>query len=198
MPRGFTEEEMLRIQGEMIRSGREIFGRFGYDKTSLDRIVESVGIAKGSFYKFYPNKELFYLACLADLEGEMEKNLITPLIENARSGEELLGGLADLALGGYADYPLLRSWFETPSRERILSFVDREQRELMDRADRERMERVKERLVALGSPFPGTGEDLAALFRALFLLNGNKSLISHDFQGFVAMMKGIITKGALS
>ena len=197
MPRGFTENEKQAIGELLVSKGRNLFGRYGYEKTSIDKIVDAAGIAKGSFYKFYPNKEVFYLSCLADLEEEMEREVIGPLIDNAQSAEELLNGLIDLAMNGFGAYPLLRSWFETPSRERILSFLDEAQRTAMDSTDLVRMGRVRKRLKELGREFRGSDEDLTALFRALFLMNGQKTLISDDFTGFSDLMKSIIREGAL-
>ena len=43
----------------------------GMRKTSVEQLTEAVGIAKGSFYKFYESKELLFFAVLEDIHTEL-------------------------------------------------------------------------------------------------------------------------------
>ena len=40
-------------------------------KTSVDQLTKAVGIAKGSFYKFYESKEILFFAVLEDIHAEL-------------------------------------------------------------------------------------------------------------------------------
>lgn len=69
MPAGFTDKEKEAIQQGLIDEGRELFGLYGLRKTTIKDITEAVGIAQGSFYKFYDSKEELYFEIL-DIEGQ--------------------------------------------------------------------------------------------------------------------------------
>ncbi|TVR91451.1 MAG: TetR/AcrR family transcriptional regulator [Spirochaetaceae bacterium] len=68
MPRRFTEDEERRIKTALWESARGVMGMRGVRKTSIDELVNAAGIAKGSFYRFYPSKEALALEILAEWE----------------------------------------------------------------------------------------------------------------------------------
>jgi|SRR5690625_135215 len=70
MSRGFNEHEKQFIANSLIEQGRILFSKFGFQKTSIQEITISVGIAQGTFYQFFPSKEALYFAIL---EKEEEK-----------------------------------------------------------------------------------------------------------------------------
>lgn len=51
------ERESLRIQ--MLEIGFELVKKFGMTHTSVEKITKSIGIGKGSFYQYFPSKEVF-------------------------------------------------------------------------------------------------------------------------------------------
>lgn len=79
MPRGFTEVESQYYREKFIVVGSELFAKNGLTRVSIDEIVKKVGISKGSFYKFFRNKEDLCYDCLMKLENDtrtdIEKNL---------------------------------------------------------------------------------------------------------------------------
>ena len=72
MAKAFTEEERIKIQKDMKRVGEEIFSKFGLRKTNIGDITEAVGIGKGSFYAFYPSKEMLFLDILGNIGEELK------------------------------------------------------------------------------------------------------------------------------
>lgn len=81
MAKAFSEEEKIKIQKDMKRVGEEIFSKFGLRKTNIGDITEAVGIGKGSFYAFYPSKEMLFLDILGNI-GEELKRKIEDYIKN--------------------------------------------------------------------------------------------------------------------
>jgi len=71
MAKAFTESNKEDIRTALLNKGREYFIKYGYKKTSVDEIVKAVGIAKGSFYKFFDSKEALFMA----IHEESETNL---------------------------------------------------------------------------------------------------------------------------
>lgn len=64
-----TEKEMIRQK--LMQEGERLFTTFGLKKVSIDEIVRAAGIAKGSFYSFYTNKEHLYMDIAASLQEKM-------------------------------------------------------------------------------------------------------------------------------
>lgn len=81
MPR-FSDNERKRIQQKLMQEGERLFTAFGLKKVSIDEIVQAVGIAKGSFYSFYTNKEHLYMNIAAHLQLKMWSDMDTFLSEN--------------------------------------------------------------------------------------------------------------------
>ena len=75
MPR-FSDTEREMIKQKLLQEGERLFTSYGIKKVSIDEIVQATGIAKGSFYSFYSNKEHLYMDISANLQlkmwGEME------------------------------------------------------------------------------------------------------------------------------
>lgn len=63
MPTAFNENEIKFIKLKLIESAQECLSKYGVRKTTVDQITEMSGISKGSFYKFYPSKEILFLLC---------------------------------------------------------------------------------------------------------------------------------------
>lgn len=72
MARGFTDRERTAIRNDLIDAGRELFGKYGLKKTSIEDLTKTVGIAQGSFYTFFKSKEKLYLEVI-EREGEFVK-----------------------------------------------------------------------------------------------------------------------------
>lgn len=76
MPSGFTDKEKEKIEKGLIEQGKRLFSIYGLKKTTIKDITEIVGIAQGSFYKFYNSKEELYFEIL-DIEGQkIRKRLV--------------------------------------------------------------------------------------------------------------------------
>jgi AcrR family transcriptional regulator len=48
---------MENVKTRIIENALEQFAQYGYKKTSLDDIVQNVGISKGTIYNYFKNKE---------------------------------------------------------------------------------------------------------------------------------------------
>ena len=59
------------------------FAVFGYDKASINRIVEQCQIAKGSFYQYFDDKKDLFLHLIARV-NEKKLEYISPVFQNRR------------------------------------------------------------------------------------------------------------------
>nr|WP_072515012.1 TetR/AcrR family transcriptional regulator [Ndongobacter massiliensis] len=87
----FTEYEKEQLRKALLKETRCCAVTLGMKKTSVDQLTRAVGIAKGSFYKFYESKEMLFFAVLEGIHTELygvadlalNKNVGLPAAERA-------------------------------------------------------------------------------------------------------------------
>lgn len=72
-------------RNELIQIGKEIVGRQGFKAASLNQILSSAGVPKGSFYYYFSSKEDFGLAIIDDFAREYRDRLKTILTDEQYS-----------------------------------------------------------------------------------------------------------------
>lgn len=86
--RVFTEEEKGQIKIIMLEAGFPLLKKYGMTHTTISKITEAAGIAKGTFYHFWKNKEEY----MADLILYHRQKMIPVLIsEDVLKGKRKLG-----------------------------------------------------------------------------------------------------------
>lgn len=70
MPR-FSEQEKEMIKNKLFEEGERLFTAYGIKKVSIDELVQAAGIAKGSFYSFYPSKEHLFMEIAIAVQNRM-------------------------------------------------------------------------------------------------------------------------------
>ncbi len=64
----------------LIDKGYELINMYGYHATSVDRIINEVGLTKGAFYYHFENKHHFVEAIIQErVEKEMHSEFIEPI-----------------------------------------------------------------------------------------------------------------------
>ncbi len=64
---------------DLIRVGRDIVVRHGFNATGLSHILSTAGVPKGSFYYYFESKEDFGLAIIEDFVNEYQRKLTASL-----------------------------------------------------------------------------------------------------------------------
>jgi len=109
-PRGFSDEERARIRQRLVEVGKAHFERFGPQKTSVAELAAEVGIAKGSFYLFFPSKEHLMMEILEELEGRTRDRLVASLRESDTAPKEVFKQVFRYGIEAFEAEPLA-SWF---------------------------------------------------------------------------------------
>lgn len=52
---------------EIVMAATELFMEDGYEKTTIENIINKVGISKGGFYHYFPSKKEIFQECIASL-----------------------------------------------------------------------------------------------------------------------------------
>lgn len=56
----FTDYETEQLRKALLKETRHCAVTLGMKKTSVEQLTKAVGIAKGSFYRFYESKEMLF------------------------------------------------------------------------------------------------------------------------------------------
>lgn len=81
MATAFSDNEKNLIRKRLDEVSQECLLKYGVRKTTVDQIVQMAGISKGSFYNFYPSKEILFFRVLE----EYQKNIIEELTDKIRT-----------------------------------------------------------------------------------------------------------------
>ena len=76
MPKTFTQEEKSYIKKRLEEEARISLSKYGVRKTTVDELVKRANIAKGTFYLFYPSKEMLFFDVLCNIHNELHNTLL--------------------------------------------------------------------------------------------------------------------------
>ncbi|MFI5315514.1 MAG: TetR/AcrR family transcriptional regulator [Myxococcota bacterium] len=136
-----TKEEVIKDfrTAEIVRAARRVIGESGFDDASMERIAQQAGIAKGTIYLYFRNKEEL-LAHVADhgFEELMERarlattrargaapklvGLLRAAFEHTGENREIFRALQERTQLGLQRESLLAAKFDQ-NREELLRFV---------------------------------------------------------------------------
>lgn len=86
MATAFSDNERELIRKKLNEVAQECLWKYGVKKTTVDRIVEMTGISKGSFYNFYPKKEILFFRVLEEYQKSVIDELVNEFIKEKNIG----------------------------------------------------------------------------------------------------------------
>ena len=163
-----STEQRKHIHETLLTQSKELFIQYGFSKTSIDDIVNACGIAKGSFYSYYPSKEELFYAVLRR-EEEIKNKIIAEVMSESLPPKELLIRFFDISFKAIEENAFLQNLYQRGEYEKI---VKRLPKKLIDDHAKEDLESslgfvkfLQEKGVAEDDP-----EVLIGLFRLMMLL----------------------------
>ncbi len=76
MPKALSNAEKAYIKNRLMEEAQVCLAQYGMRKTTVDELVKRVNIPKGTFYLFYPSKELLFFDVFCTLHNELQANLL--------------------------------------------------------------------------------------------------------------------------
>ena len=76
MPKAFSEHERRIIQTQLKEEAQQCLLTRGMRKTTVDELVRRVNIPKGTFYLFYPSKEMLFFDVLMSFHDQVQADLL--------------------------------------------------------------------------------------------------------------------------
>ena len=84
MPKIFSDTDRTNIRESLLIIGRKALERNSYKNISIADIASDAGIAKGTFYNFFPSKEVFFYEIMLQIRDE-NRMAFAELIESPTS-----------------------------------------------------------------------------------------------------------------
>ncbi|WP_164491813.1 TetR/AcrR family transcriptional regulator [Staphylospora marina] len=178
--RAFTREEKERIHRKLLEAGRELFGRYGFRKTSVAELTREAGISQGAFYLFFPSKELLWFAVLEREEEEIKQTLMEKTENSRLGGKALVEHLLMTGLRLVGENPVLRRVYEDEEWERMFRKLPPEVLEEHQKKDEDLMIRILREWAGRGVMIREKPEVAAGVLRAFFMLNLHRREIGEE------------------
>lgn len=77
MPQRFDHAEQSVIREKLRTGARDAFARKGVSRTTIDELAAAAQIGKGTFYHFYPSKQLLFFELLESFQNDLRAPLIS-------------------------------------------------------------------------------------------------------------------------
>ncbi|MBM7541180.1 TetR family transcriptional regulator [Amphibacillus cookii] len=107
MSRGFSEDEKREIKKKLIVSFEEQLAKSNISKISIDDLVYRAGISKGSFYAFYPSKELLFVDVVHHVQEKLLMKASEVLADDRQSKKKRLKDMFFIIYHHIETYPWL-------------------------------------------------------------------------------------------
>ncbi|RLM76407.1 TetR/AcrR family transcriptional regulator [Halorubrum sp. Atlit-26R] len=85
----FSDQEKEQIRSQLIEAGRELFARFGFDRTRISDLTAKVDIGTSTFYQFFDSKEELYFSVLLWEREDLEKKIAETVAKGETPREEV-------------------------------------------------------------------------------------------------------------
>ncbi|MCB9994661.1 MAG: TetR/AcrR family transcriptional regulator [Hyphomicrobiaceae bacterium] len=148
MPKAFTQSEKKRIREQLCAAGMKHFARTGVRAARVEDICADIGIAKGSFYNFFPSKEDLFMAIADERDAVHKRDMLEMLEAETGDAEAVLGHFFDFMRSRTEDDPVLRVVRERGEISHLMRKVSPERIAENNRRDHEFMLDVATRLQA--------------------------------------------------
>lgn len=107
MPKAFEDAERDRLGAALLAAGLRRFEREGLRAARIDDLCRDVGIAKGSFYVFFPSKEELFMAIVEKREEKHRADMRHFLRRAEGAPQAVAGGFFDLVARKIETDPVL-------------------------------------------------------------------------------------------
>ena len=69
---GKRDEQKLKVRERLMKEGLALFSSSGFEKTTVAHIVEKSGIARGTFYNYFPDTQKLFDALIEELNQNIK------------------------------------------------------------------------------------------------------------------------------
>lgn len=96
----------------VLAAAVEVFGRYGFQKTSMEAVAKAAGISRPGLYLLFPNKEQLYRATMQGVMERAQQAMETCCADTTRSPDERIVAALDALMGQYVETQVARDLSE--------------------------------------------------------------------------------------
>ncbi|MCG8452989.1 MAG: TetR/AcrR family transcriptional regulator [Spirochaetales bacterium] len=194
MPKAFTSQERQKLQRQLMDIGRQLFGRYGYAKTSMDLVCHEARIGKGTLYSFWPNKESYFFACFEEEQQIFQEEVIAPVFQEPLSLPQAFGEIFKKTHQQIQNYPVLHIGMDVILIEQIMRRVSPEVIAHHDEKDKNRLNQLFP-----NKDFPIPPELMDGVFKALLTPAFHQQFVGEkEFPEVIELLGDLLTAGLQS
>ena len=97
MPKTYSDEEKEKIINSLKYHANLLKQKKGVKKTTVDELVKRAGIPKGTFYLFYPSKEMLLFDVSQDFHEQVDEYISKGILKIVKEKNIVLNESADLS-----------------------------------------------------------------------------------------------------
>lgn len=198
LARGFNEHEKQMIKNSLMEQGRILFSKLGFQKTSILEITKNVGIAQGTFYKFFKSKEELFFIILEKEEEKIRKQLINMEGCKGMQPKELFKNILHKMIDTVETNPLIRELYFGRTLEKLLKRLSPELLEKHLINDFQAIITLIEQWKLLGIHVKEEPHKIAGILRSLFVLTLHEKEIGKTiYQETLDLFVDLIAEGLI-
>ncbi|MCA1320646.1 TetR/AcrR family transcriptional regulator [Bacillus tianshenii] len=178
MSKGFTNEEKEIIHEKLLSKGKELFERFGLQKTSISQLTKAVGIAQGTFYLFHSSKEELYFTILEQEEETLKSTILEHIVSPMTAGA--FKQLLLYSIKTIEENPFIQQLFQQNEMERLVRKLPPDRMEKHINKDAEDLTPLVELWQSEGTMRSMRPEVVSGAFRSFIFMALHQKEIGED------------------
>ena len=179
--KGFSDEERDRIREALMDAGRDLFGRYGLQKTTIADLTEPVNIGTSTFYQFFDSKDDLYVEILESEEEAIAERVIESSFETTEDPQEAIERFLHALFEEIETNPLIRTLMVEDELDRLESQYSPAEQEASRREELAFILPYVERWQADGRLREADAEAIAGAIRALPFLTLHRDDIGENY-----------------
>jgi AcrR family transcriptional regulator len=196
MPKAFNENEKQMISDALLEHGKILFSQFGLQKTSINEITKIVGIAPGTFYKFFQSKEELYFEILEREEEQIKEQFLSVDIFKENQPKQAIKSLLLQTINTIETNPLIRQLYFENNMDALLRKLPPEKLEEHFNQDSAALLPLIKQWQKEGVLLEENPEVIAGVLRSLFMLTIHQKEIGESvYQQTMELFIDLIVEG---
>jgi AcrR family transcriptional regulator len=99
-------------RGAVLTAALGLFGRYGFQKTSMEEVAKAAGISRPGLYLLFPNKEQLYRATMQGVMERAQQAMEASFADESLGFEERIVTALDALMGQYVETQVARDLSE--------------------------------------------------------------------------------------
>lgn len=109
---------MIDKKEEILRCGKELFGKKGFKDTNVAAITKMAGVATGTFYNYYTSKDQLFMEIYIEENTKLKREILASLNLDA-DPMQIMGEMMTKNLEGMLENRILMQWYNRDVFQKI-------------------------------------------------------------------------------